>query len=89
MLSLGDIPAVAIMVVIGVITLGVGANIIGSMTTQFTTPTIENNTYYALTNGSSLLRNLFTNLPVVGIVVAGAIVIGVLISVFPTGGRGI
>ena len=89
MLTLGDIPMIAVLVIVGIIVMSVCTNILASMATSLYKPTVENNTYYALTNGTSILVNIFTNLPVLGIVIAGAIVIGVLISVFPTGGRGV
>lgn len=84
MLTLGDLPLVAVFIVVGIITLAVGVNVLANLSTGLTGDSLG-----AVNNGTALLRNLFTNLPVVGIVVAGAIVIGVLISVFPTGGRGI
>lgn len=89
MLTLGDIPLVATLAVVGIIVLAVCTNVLANMATSLYRPTVENNTYYTLTNGTSILVNLFTNLPVLGIVIAGAIVIGVLISVFPAGGRGV
>ena len=84
MLTLGDLPLVAVFIVVGIITLAVGVNVLANLSTGLTGDSLV-----AINNGTKLLTNLFTNLPVVGIVVAGAIVIGVLISVFPTGGRGI
>lgn len=84
MLTLGDLPLVAVFVVVGIIVLAVGVNVLANLATGLTGDSLG-----AVNNGTKLLVNLFTNLPVLGIVIAGAIVIGVLISVFPTGGRGI
>jgi cobalamin synthase len=84
MLTLGDLPLVAVFVVVGIIVLAVGVNVLANLATGLTGDSLG-----AVNNGTKLLVNLFTNLPVLGIVIAGAVVIGVLISVFPTGGRGI
>lgn len=84
MLTLGDLPLVAVFVVVGIVVLAVGVNVLANLATGLTGDSLG-----AVNNGTKLLVNLFTNLPVLGIVIAGAVVIGVLISVFPTGGRGL
>jgi len=78
-MKISDLPKVAVLFVVAGIALGVGAQILGKVQTG----TTENSTaYYAVENATTGISQISQWMPTIGLVVAAAIVIGIVFAAF-------
>ena len=78
-MDLGDLVPVAIAFVVVGIVLSFGLNILSDVRTGFTANSLEAN---ATTSAMTANSNIATKLPLLGLVIAAAIIIGVLLKSF-------
>lgn len=84
-MRLTDIEPVAIILVVSGIALGAGAMILSQMQSQTSSGSIA---YYALNNATQGIGTLSSWLPTIALVVAAAIIIGIVFGSFVMGRRG-
>ena len=73
--TLGDLPNIALLVVIGAVVVGVGATVTSELSTDLT-----GTAKAAVDNGTESLANVGGKLPLIGTIAALAIVLGVVFS---------
>lgn len=78
-LGVGDIAPIAIALVIAIITVGIGAQVLGNIGATFSAGTP---TRMVIENGTAGLNQLASYFPIIGLVVAAAIIIGVVFQSF-------
>lgn len=78
-LGIGDIAPVAIAMVIAVIAVGIGAQVTGTIGSSFAAGT---GARLAIDNGTAGLGQLATYFPIIGLVLAAAVIIGVVYHSF-------
>ena len=81
-LSIGDIGPIAIILVVAGISIGIGAQVLGNISSTLTVGTVAHS---AVVNTTSGLGALAAWMPTIGLVVAAAIIIGVVFSSFMKG----
>lgn len=77
--GIGDIPGIAVAVVVGMLVLSFGALVLSSVDADFTANTFESN---ITKDGLSTLNNISTLIPTSGTVIGAAIIIGILLGAF-------
>lgn len=78
-LGIGDIGPIAIAFIIAVITVGIGAQIMGTIGGQFAA---GSQTRLVVDNGTAGLSQLASYFPIIGLVLAAAIIIGIVYRSF-------
>lgn len=73
--TLGDLPSIALMVVIAAVVVGVGATVTSELSTD-----LSGTAQAAVDNGTAGLANVGAKLPLIGTIAALAIVLGVVFS---------
>ena len=82
LLDVGDLVGLAIIVVVAGITVGYGLNILANIRTGFTANSLEAN---ATLDAQTGLANLADNFPTIGLILAAAVIIGILVRSFAFG----
>jgi len=82
--TLGDLPVIAIAIVVGVIVLGFGAKILDQIDDDMTANTTA---YLIVGNGTSALGKIGKQLPTLGLVIVAALIIGIVATSFYMGRR--
>jgi len=78
-MRLSDLPTVAVLFVVAGIALGIGAQILGKIQTGMTSGSIE---AAAVGNATEGISQVAQWMPTIGLVVAAAIVIGIVFAAF-------
>ena len=79
MVTINQMGAVALALVVAVIVTSIGAQILGQISTTQTANSYEKN---VTTKGQDALKNLGDWLPTIGLIVAAVVVIGIIVGAF-------
>jgi len=80
--TLGDLPIIAVAIVVGVIVLGFGAKILDQIDDDMTGTSAS-----IVANGTSALDKVGKQLPTLGLVIVAALIIGIVATSFYMGKR--
>jgi|TARA_R100000093_G_C1923445_1_gene66393 hypothetical protein len=75
--KLTDLPNVALLVVVGAVVIGIGATVTSELSADLTTNSTAQS---AVDNGTEALANIGKKMPLIGTIVALAIILGVVFS---------
>jgi len=81
--GIGDLPVIAVAIVVGVVVLGFGAKILAELSGDMTGTAKE-----VVDNGTKTLGTIGKQLPTLGLVIVAALIIGVVATSFYLGKRG-